>query len=145
MSGGQRHHRRLQSRPKRRAANLLRQPGAGPGATTPTAQLTRAMLGHDHADRRQLTNLVATEPSGRPALLFIEPTSASTARIRIVIDDRIHLILRLQLATRTPMTGLPARLTPLTARRISSFASARRSARVFGGSCDGGRGLVRES
>jgi hypothetical protein len=30
-----------------------------------------------------------------------------------VIDDLIHLILRLQITTRTPMPGLPTRLAPL--------------------------------
>jgi hypothetical protein len=57
---------------------------------------------------------VATEASARPALLISKLPSASTARIRIVIDDLIHLILRLQIATRTPMPGLPTRLPPLT-------------------------------
>ena len=73
MPGGQRHHRRLQPRPERRRADQLRQPGAGPCAAVPTAQLVRAMLGPDHADRRQLGDLVATEPPARPALLIIEP------------------------------------------------------------------------
>ena len=65
------------------------------------------MLGHDHADRRQLADLVATEPPARPALPIIEPPSASATRIREVIDDLIHLILRLEFTTRTPMPGLP--------------------------------------
>ena len=112
MPGGQRHHRRLQPRPKRRRGDELRQPGAGPCAAVPAAQLVRAMLGHDHADRRQLGDLVATEPP-TPALSIIEPTSATATRLRIVIDDLIHLILGLQFATRTPMPGLPTSLTPL--------------------------------
>ena len=91
----------------------LRQPSAGPCAAVPAAQLMGAMLGHDHADRRQLGDLVATEPSARPALLIIEPPPASAARIRVVIDDLIHLILRLELATRTPMPGLPTRARAL--------------------------------
>ena len=114
MPGGQRHHRRLQPRPERRSADLSRQPGAGPRATVPAAQLMGAMLGQDHADRRQLGDLVATEPPARPALPIIEPASASATRIRVVIDDLIHLILGLQLATRTPMPGLPTRPAPLT-------------------------------
>jgi hypothetical protein len=73
----------------------------------PAAQLVRAMFGHDHADRRHLGHLVATEPPGRPALPIIEPASASATRIRIVIDDLIHMILRLQFATRTQVPGLP--------------------------------------
>ena len=66
-------------RPERRSANL-RQPGAGPCATVPAAQLMGAMLGHDHADRRQLAHLMATEPPVRPALPIIEPASASATR-----------------------------------------------------------------
>jgi hypothetical protein len=53
------------------------------------------MLGHEHADRRQLGDLVATEPPARPALPIIEPTPATATRIRVVIDDLIQLILRL--------------------------------------------------
>src|SRR3954465_11139252 len=103
MPAGQRHDRRLQSRPERAGANQLRQPGAGPRAAVPTAQLVGAMLGKAHADRRQLGDLVATEPSARPALLGGEPTPAHTARIGVVIDDLINLILGPQPATRTPM------------------------------------------
>ena len=81
---------------------------------------------------------MATEAPARPALLITKPPSATTARIRIVIDDLIHLILRPELATRTPMPRLPTRLSPPPSRRINSFAfaraSARRCARVFGGS-----------
>jgi hypothetical protein len=40
--------------------------------------------------------------------------TAPTARIRIVIDDLIHLILRLQLATGTPMPRLPTSRSTLT-------------------------------
>ena len=73
-----------------------------------------AMLGQGHADRRQLADLVATEPPARLALLFIELPSATAARIGVVIDDLIDLILRLQIATRAPMPGLPASLAALT-------------------------------
>ena len=76
----------------------------------PTAQLVRAMLGPDHADRRQLSDLVATEPPPRAPLPHAEPAAAPTARLRIVIDDLINLILGTQLATRTPMARLTARL-----------------------------------
>jgi hypothetical protein len=112
MPSGQRHHRRLQPWPKRGGGDQLWQPGAGPCATVPTAQLVRAMLGHDHADRRQLGDLVATEP--RPALLIIKPVPAAATRIRVVIDDLIHLIPGLLIATRTPMSGLPTSLAALT-------------------------------
>ena len=57
---------------------------------------------------------MATEAPARPALLITKPPSATTARIRIVIDDLIHLILRPELATCTPMPRLPTRLSPLT-------------------------------
>jgi hypothetical protein len=70
---------------------------------------------------------VATEPTTRPALAIIEPASAATAPLPIVIDDLIDLILGPQLATR------------------AARASARRCARDFGGSIDSGTQLVRES
>jgi hypothetical protein len=79
----------------------------------PAAQLVRAMLDREHADRRQLGDLMATEPPARPERVITEPTSAATTRLRVVIDDLIHLILRLQLATRTSMPGLPTSLTLL--------------------------------
>ena len=107
MPGGQRHHRRLQSQPERRRREQLRQPGAGPCATVPAAQLMGAMLGHDHADRRQLSDLAATEPSARTALLIIKPPPASATRVWVVIDDLIHLILRFEIAPRTLVPGLP--------------------------------------
>ncbi len=112
MPGGQRHHRRLKSGPERRPANLDRQPGAGPSATAPAAQPMGAMLGHDPADRRQLAHLPATEPP-RPALPIIKPTSATATRLRVVIDDLIHPVLRLEIAPRARMPGLPTRLAPL--------------------------------
>ena len=105
MPGSQRHHRRLEPGPERGGADDVRQLSAGPCATVPTAQLVHAML--DHADWRQLGALVATEPPARPALPKIEPTSASATRIRVVIDDLIHLILGPQLTTPTPMPALP--------------------------------------
>jgi hypothetical protein len=72
----------------------------------PATQLVRAMLTHDHADRRQLPDLMATEPARRPALFCSESTPAVAARIRVVIDELIHLILGLQLATSAAMPGL---------------------------------------
>ena len=129
MPSGQRHDRRLQPRPKRRRGNELWQPSAGPGAAVPAAQLVRAIFGHDHADRRQLGDLVATEPPARPALRIIEPTSASATRIRIVIDDLIHLILGLEFATRTAMPGLATSLAPLglPAHQLLGFRTRLRS------------------
>ena len=72
-----------------------------------------AMLGHDHADRRQLAHLPATEPPARPALPITKPTSATATRLRVVIDDLIHLILGLEIATCARMPGLPTRLAAL--------------------------------
>jgi hypothetical protein len=66
-----------------------------------------AMLGHDHADRRQLKDLAAAEPPARTALLIIKPAPATATRIRIVIDDLIHLVLRFEIAPCTLMPGLP--------------------------------------
>lgn len=114
MPGGQRHDRGLEPGPERGGADPVGQPGAGPRATARAAQLVRAMLSPGHADRRQLSDLVATEPPAPAALPEIEPTSAAATRIRIVIDDLIHLILRPQLTTRTPMPALPTRLATLT-------------------------------
>ena len=72
-----------------------------------------AMLGHDHPDRRQLADLMATEPPARPTLPVIKPASATATRVRVVIDDLIHLVLGFEIATRTPMPGLPTRLASL--------------------------------
>lgn len=56
---------------------------------------------------------MTTEPATRGALLLGEPMPATTALLRIVIDDLIDLILGLELATRTPMPGLSTRLAAL--------------------------------
>ena len=114
MPSGQGHHRRLKSGPERRSANLRWHSGAGSCPAVAAAQLMSAMLSHDHADRRQLAHLVATEPPPRPALPIIKPAPATATRLRVVIDDLIHLILGLQIATRTPMPGLPTRPALLT-------------------------------
>src|SRR5438034_9565810 len=70
----------------------------------------RAMLEEDHRDRRQLRHLAAPEPPAGLALILAEPTPAAAARIRIVIDDLIDLVFRQQLAARTLVPGLAARL-----------------------------------
>jgi hypothetical protein len=93
VPSGQGHNRRLQSRPERARADVLRHARAGRCAAMPAAQLVRAMLGPDHADRRQLGNLVATEPPARTALLSYELAAAPAARIRVVIDDLINPML----------------------------------------------------
>ena len=110
VPGGQRHDGRRQPRPERAAADPVGQPGAGPRAAVRAAQLVRAMLAPDHADRRQLSDLMATEPPPRTPLLRRELAAAPTARLRIVIDDLVYLILGTQLATCTPVTRLTARL-----------------------------------
>jgi hypothetical protein len=71
------------------------------------------MLAEDHADRWQLCNLMATEASTWPALIITKPLPTAAARIRIVIDDLIHLILRLELPPGATMPRLPASLPPL--------------------------------
>src|SRR5438876_7974210 len=71
------------------------------------------MLDHDRADRRQLADLVATEPPLGPPLLGAELATAPATRLREVIDDLIDLILRLEFATSTPMPRLCTSLTPL--------------------------------
>ena len=69
------------------------------------------MLGEGHADRRQLSDLVATEPPTRGALLSSELPAATTARVRIVIDDFIDLVLRPLFAADALMPALTASLT----------------------------------
>ena len=92
----------------------MRQPGAGPCTAVPAAQLVRAMLDPAHADRRQLGDLLATESPTRPLLLGREPSAAGATRIRVVIDDLIHLIRRLQLTPSATMPGLSTLLMALT-------------------------------
>jgi hypothetical protein len=53
---------------------------------------------------------MATEPAIWPALIDRELAAATTASVRVVIDDLIDPILRDELATRTAMPILPARL-----------------------------------
>jgi hypothetical protein len=114
VRGGQRHQRRLQPRPERRPGNVLRQASAGPRAAVPAAQLMRAMLAEENADRRQLSDPMATKPTTRPLLLRREPATAAATHPRVMIDDLIHLIRRLQLTTRATMPRLPTLRSPLT-------------------------------
>jgi hypothetical protein len=73
-----------------------------------------AMLGPPHADRRQLRDLTAAEPTARPALLGRERTLAYATHIREVVNDLIHLIRRLELPAGATVPGLAALLTTLT-------------------------------
>jgi hypothetical protein len=77
-------------------------------------QLVGAMLGQDHADRRQLRDLMAPKPPIRPMLLGGERLSTAPARLRIAIHDLIDLILGPQPAASTPMARLTASLSGLT-------------------------------
>jgi hypothetical protein len=106
----QRHDRRLQAHAERRPAHLGRQLGDRLGPALRAAQPMRAMLDHDHADRRQLSDLMTTAPATAPALILAELTAAATTRVRIVIDDLIDLVLGREPATRAAMPLLPARL-----------------------------------
>ena len=89
----------------------------------------RAMLDHDHADRRQLGDLAAAEPATGQTLLDSELMAAPTARIPVMIDDLIDLILGLQNPTRASMPRPAARLALGALRPSNSFAFARASAR----------------
>src|SRR5438128_511198 len=77
------------------------------------------MLDHDHANRRQLRDLVAPEPPPRLALIVSELAAAPTTSIRIVIDDLIDLILRRQLPPRAAMPRLATSLTLSTQQLLS--------------------------
>jgi Glutamate-cysteine ligase family 2(GCS2) len=72
------------------------------------------MLAEDHTNRRQLGDLMATEPPTRPALRGIERPPAPATRPRVVIDDLIHLIGRLQLTPGATVPTLPTLLAALT-------------------------------
>jgi hypothetical protein len=77
----------------------------GPNAEQPM----RAVLKHEHADRRQLGELMAAEPARRPALVDRKLATASAASIGIVIDDLVDLVLRREFPTRAAMSRLTAR------------------------------------
>jgi hypothetical protein len=82
------------------------------------------MLGEDHADRRQLRDLVAAEAPLGSLLLGRERASAPAARPRVVIDDLIDLILGLELTARAPMPRLPAGLALLALPAQRAFRRA---------------------
>jgi hypothetical protein len=87
------------------------------------------MLHEQHADRRQLGDLMAAEPATAPALINGELVPATTARVREVIDNLIDLVFGREPATGAAMPPCaPAlRLAPSPAK--SSLAFARASAR----------------
>ncbi|MHB8696143.1 MAG: hypothetical protein ACYDHH_33445 [Solirubrobacteraceae bacterium] len=92
---------------------------------------------------------MATEPATRPLLLSRELSAARATRIREVIDDLIHLIRRLVLATSAAVPGLSTLLASLTLppRKLLRLLPRFRPPLLsrLGGSCDGGFELVRES
>ena len=73
-----------------------------------------AMLDQQHADRRQLTQLVAPETARRPALILAELMAATTASQRVVRDDLIDLVLGRKPPACAPMSLLATRLAPAT-------------------------------
>jgi hypothetical protein len=83
----------------------------------------RAMLDERHADRRELSDLMATKPQFGLALIGSELMTATAARIRVVINDLVDLILGLQFATGTLMPGLAASLprSPFSAHQFLRF------------------------
>jgi hypothetical protein len=74
-------------------------------------QTMRAMLDQHRTDRRQLTYLVATEPATRPALSLGELPAAPMARLRVMTDDLIDLILWREFASGAAMTLLATSLS----------------------------------
>jgi hypothetical protein len=68
----------------------------------------RAVLDQQHADRRQLGDLVAPEPAAGPLLMLAELMPAAATRLRVVRDDLIDLILACQPTARSTMAFLPA-------------------------------------
>src|SRR5439155_338189 len=73
-------------------------------------QPVRAMLAHDHRDRRQLGLLAAPEAARGLALLGAEAMAAAAAGLRVVVDDLVDPLLRGKLAARAAVPRLPARL-----------------------------------
>jgi hypothetical protein len=84
--------------------------------------------------------LVATEPSLRSALPVGERVTAPATRVRVVIDDLIDLILRLQFTARTSMPRLP---TSLTLAAVPAHQLLRFRARLRPPLCPRFRGIHR--
>ena len=113
VARGQRHDRRLQPRPERRAGELGRELRGRPAFAARAAQTVAAMLGDHHRDRRQLRDLTPPRPPRRDPFLDAELMTAAAAAVRIVIDERIDLILRRQRTAGTLMPGLTPGSPPL--------------------------------
>jgi hypothetical protein len=90
------------------------------------------MLAHDHSDRRQLGELVASRLAGRNPLRLAEYVTAATP-LGPMLNDLIDALDRLEPTAVTGMTRLPARPTirprPLPLRRPGRIL-ARRQRRV---------------
>jgi hypothetical protein len=76
----------------------------------PAAQSVRAVLDQQHADRRQLGDLVASEPAAWAPLILTDLVAAAPARRRVVRDDLIDLILGREPTACTAVTLLRSRL-----------------------------------
>ena len=72
------------------------------------------MLDQDHADRRQLRDLMASETPGQLALVRRVLAPAAAAHLRKVIHDLINLILGPERPTHAAMPRLTACLAILT-------------------------------
>jgi len=87
------------------------------------------MLNQHHADRRQLAYLVTTEPATLTALVHRELAAATTARLRVVGDDLIDLILGRVFASRTQVSilgaGLALGIAPPSQQLLGLQASLR--------------------
>src|SRR6266511_5266064 len=116
VARGHGHDRGLQLRAEGRSRNLRGQGGTRSTPAARAAQPRRAMLAHDHPDRRQLSQLVATRTPTGCTLLLAELVPAARAALRVVIDDLIDLILGKQLAAGPPMAGLTTRAATLSIR-----------------------------
>lgn len=87
------------------------------------------MLEDQHADRRQLADLMTPQPAGRPLLVFGELVPAAAARRRVALDDLVDLVLRGQPPTAAAMPVLGALLARWTSPASSSLAFACASSR----------------
>src|SRR6266540_1947035 len=116
VARGHGHDRGLQLRAEGRSRNLRGQGGTRSAPAARAAQPMRAMLAHDHPDRRQLGQLMATRTLTGCTLVLAELVPAPLAALGVVIDDLIDPIFRQRLAARPPVAGLTARPAALSIR-----------------------------
>ena len=88
------------------------------------------MLDEHHTDRRQLADLVAAKP---PAPTALGNSKSSATRLRIMIDDLIHLTLGVEIATPHPDARAAHQpdVAHLHDAKAFARASSRRCARDF--------------